>query len=143
MYIYVFRIINQHRTGKGTSMASRIDRGKSGTWIRLLILRILYETSLHEYALNERLNSYQKGRRQIKSGSLYTILRRMEKAGLLESTWDKESSRLNRRIYTLPESGKQNLKEGSPMIESQLAILNEMKQFYDKNFFERELNEQI
>ena len=143
MYIYVFRIINQHRTGKGTSMAGRIGREKSITWIQLLILRILYSTPLHGYALNERLNSHQKGRRPIKSGSLYTILRRMEKAGLLESTWDEESSRLNRRIYTLSESGKQSLKEGLPMVESQLAVLNEMKQFYDKHFFERELYEQI
>ena len=123
-------------------MAGRVGRGKRGTWIQLLILRILYETPLHGYALNERLNSFQKGRRPIKSGSLYTILRRMEKAGLLESIWDEESARLNRRIYTLSESGKLNLKEGRKMVENQLDILNEMKQFYDKHFLERESDEQ-
>ena len=123
-------------------MVGRVGRGKRGTWIQLLILRIIYETPLHGYALNERLNSFQKGRRPIKSGSLYTILRRMEKAGLLESIWDEESARLNRRIYTLSESGKLNLKEGRKMVENQLDILNEMKQFYDKHFLERESDEQ-
>jgi len=66
----------------------------------------------------------------------------MEKAGLLESIWDEESARLNRRIYTLSESGKLNLKEGRKMVENQLDILNEMKQFYDKHFLERESDEQ-
>jgi len=121
---------------------ARKGRGKRGTWIQLLILRILYETPLHGYALNEHLNSYQKGRRPIKPGSMYTILRRMEKEDLLESTWDKESSRLNRRVYTLSEVGNKRLREGRNMVESQIAILTEMKQFYDKHFLEREADEQ-
>jgi len=123
-------------------MAGRMGRGRGGTWIQLLILRILYETPLHGYALIERLNSFQAGRRPIKSGSLYTILRRMEKDDLLESVWDEESSRLNRRVYTLTEFGKQRLKEGRTMVENQIAILTEMKQFYDIHFVERESDEQ-
>ena len=123
-------------------MATRKGRGQSGTWIQLLILRILYETPLHGYALNERLNTFQAGRRPIKSGSLYTILRRMEKEGLLLSTWDEESSRLNRRVYVLSEFGKQRLKEGQTMVKNQMAILTEMKQFYEKHFLEREPDEQ-
>ena len=123
-------------------MASRMGRGRGGTWIQLLILRILYETPLHGYALIERLNSFQAGRRPIKSGSLYTILRRMENDDLLESLWDEESSRINRRVYTLTDFGKQRLKDGRTMVENQIAILTEMKQFYDKHFVERESDEQ-
>ena len=119
-------------------MAARIGRGGGGTWIQLLILKILYETPLHGYALNEKINQYLKGRRPIKHGSLYTILRRMEKDGLIESTWDKESSRLNRRVYTLSEEGIQRLTEGRSMVESQILILAEMKQFYDEYFRESE-----
>ncbi len=119
-------------------MSNTRGRGTTGTWIQLLILRILYETPLHGYALNKRLNSYQKGRRPIKSGSLYTILRRMDSAGLLESNWDKESGRLNRRIYRLSESGIQSLREGQDMVDNQLLILNEMKQFYDSQFNEKQ-----
>jgi DNA-binding PadR family transcriptional regulator len=124
------------------AQGARKGRGKGGTWIQLLILRILYETPLHGYALNEKLNMYQKGRRPIKPGSMYTILRRMEKDGLLKSTWDKESSRLNRRVYTVSKIGKQRLEEGRAMVESQITILNEMKQFYDKYFIERVSDEQ-
>jgi len=122
-------------------MTARSGRGRGGTWIQLLILRILYETPLHGYALNEWINRYQAGRRPIKPGSLYTILRRMEKDGFIESTWDEKSSRLNRRVYTLSEHGLQRLKEGRSMVESQILILNDMKQFYDKHFNESEPDE--
>ena len=115
-------------------MSGRTGRGSKGTWVQLLILRILYETKLHGYALIEKINSYQSGRRPIQPGSLYTILRRMEKDGLLDSTWDDKNSRLNRRVYTLTESGVQRLKDGRIMVRSQLNILHDLQKFYDTNF---------
>ena len=113
---------------------SRKGRGSQGTWIQLLILKILYETPVHGYSLIEKVNSFQRGRRPIQPGSLYTILRRMEKDGLLESTWDEESARLNRRIYKLTKSGVQRLKDGRIMVRNQLAILHDIQIFYEKNF---------
>ena len=119
-------------------MSGRTGRGSQGTWIQLLILRILYETKLHGYALIEKINSFQSGRRPIQPGSLYTILRRMEKDGLLESTWDDENSRLNRRVYTLTESGIQRLKNGRIMVKNQLDILHDIQKFYDTHFSDAE-----
>ena len=119
-------------------MSGRTGRGSQGTWIQLLILRILYETKLHGYALIEKINSFQSVRRPIQPGSLYTILRRMEKDGLLESTWDDENSRLNRRVYTLTESGIQRLKNGRIMVKNQLDILHDIQKFYDTHFSDAE-----
>ena len=115
-------------------MAGRTGRGSKGTWIQLLILRTLYENQLHGYALIEKINSFQSGRRPIQPGSLYTILRRMEKDGLLESSWDDANSRLNRRVYKLSESGVQRLKDGRTMVRNQLDILHDIQKFYDANF---------
>jgi PadR family transcriptional regulator PadR len=115
-------------------MSGRTGRGSKGTWVQLLILRILYETQIHGYALIEKINSYQSGRRPIQPGSLYTILRRMEKDGLLESTWDDKNSRLNRRVYKLTESGVNRLREGRIMVSNQLNILHDLEQFYDNQF---------
>jgi DNA-binding PadR family transcriptional regulator len=115
-------------------MSGRTGRGSKGTWVQLLILRILYETQIHGYALIEKINSYQSGRRPIQPGSLYTILRRMEKDGLLESTWDDKNSRLNRRVYKLTESGENRLREGRIMVTNQLNILHDLEQFYDNQF---------
>lgn len=116
------------------TMSGRTGRGSKGTWVQLLILRILYETQIHGYALIEKINSYQSGRRPIQPGSLYTILRRMEKDGLLESTWDDKNSRLNRRVYNLTESGVNRLREGRIMVTNQLNILHDLEQFYDNQF---------
>ena len=123
-------------------MSGRAGRGKSGTWIQLLILRILYDSPSHGYEIIKKVNSFQAGRRPIKPGSMYTILRRMEKDGLLESTWDEETARLNRRVYTFSEKGYERLKDGRKMIEDQLVVLTKMKQFYDEHFIEHEIEDE-
>ena len=120
------------------SMAGRRGRGQGGTWIQLLILRIIYEMPLHGYLLIEKMNELLAGRRPIKPGSLYTILRRMEKSGLLSSDWDRESSRLKRRVYTLTDAGLERLKNGRRMVMGQRKVLDEMMNFYEKHFPEGE-----
>lgn len=115
-------------------MSGRRGRGRGGSWIQMLILRVIYETPLHGYGLIEEVNKFLAGRRPLKPGSLYTILRRMEKSGLLSSDWDKDSSRLERRVYTITEDGIERLKSGRQMAEGQRKILDEMLDFYAKHF---------
>ena len=115
-------------------MISRKGRGQEGGWIQLLILRLVFEQPLHGYALNERVNDLLAGRRPLSSGSIYTILRRMENAGFLDSEWDDSSSRLNRRVYRLTEMGMEKLKEGHFRVENQKKILDEMSSFYEEHF---------
>ncbi len=124
------------------SMAGRRGRGQGGTWIQLLILRIIYEMPLHGYLLIEKMNELLAGRRPIKPGSLYTILRRMEKSGLLASDWDRESSRLKRRVYTLTDAGLERLKKGRRMVMGQRKVLDEMMNFYEKHFPEGEFDDE-
>lgn len=116
------------------SALGRSRRG--GSWVQLLILRILYLTPMHGYRLLGEVNRLMAGRRPMKAGSLYTILRRMEKAGLLESEWDEESSRLDRRIYRLSEEGVEMLKNGRRRVEEQRRALDEMMAFYNEHFRE-------
>jgi PadR family transcriptional regulator PadR len=115
-------------------MLGRKGRGRGGGWIQLLIFRVLYENPLHGYALIQEVNKLLAGRRPIKPGSLYTILRRMEKGDLLVSEWDKSSSRLDRRVYNLTETGIEKLKEGRLMVEEQRRIIDEMTRFYEEHF---------
>jgi DNA-binding PadR family transcriptional regulator len=119
------------------SGSGRSRRG--GSWIQLLILRVLYITPMHGYRLLGEVNGLMAGRRPMKTGSLYTILRRMEKAGLLESEWDEEPSRLERRIYKPSKEGVEMLKDGRKRVEEQKMALDEMIDFYNEHFRE-ELN---
>jgi DNA-binding PadR family transcriptional regulator len=105
-----------------------------GSWLQLIILRVLYEKPLHGYKLLEEVNHLLAGRRKIKSGSLYTILRRMEQSGLLDSNWEKKSDGLDRRVYNLTEKGVEVLREGKSMIENQRRVLEDMAEFYSVHF---------
>ena len=116
------------------SMSGRSPRG--GSLVQLLILMTLYLSPMHGYKLLGEVNELMAGRRPMKTGSLYTILRRMEKAGLLESEWDEDHSRLERRIYKLSKEGVEMLKDGRKRVEEQKRALDEMIAFYNEHFRE-------
>ena len=116
------------------SMSGRSPRG--GSLVQLLILKTLYLSPMHGYKLLGEVNELMAGRRPMKTGSLYTILRRMEKAGLLESEWDEDHSRLERRIYKLSKEGVEMLKDGRKRVEEQKRALDEMIAFYNEHFRE-------
>ena len=115
-------------------MSGRARRG--GSLIQLLILRILYISPMHGYRILGEVNELMAGRRPMKTGSLYTILRRMEKAGLLASEWDENPSKLDRRIYKPSMEGIEMLKNGRKRVEEQKKALDEMLAFYNEHFKE-------
>ena len=89
---------------------------------------------MHGYRLLEEVNRMLAGRRTLKPGSLYTILRRMERSGLLESEWETASNRLDRRVYRLSDKGIERLRAGRGMVEEQRRVLEEMAEFYRRRF---------
>lgn len=105
-----------------------------GSWLQLIVLRVLHDKPLHGYKLLQEVNTLLAGRRKLKPGSLYTILRRMEHSGLLDSIWEKKSAGLDRRIYNLTDKGVEMLKQGKSMIEEQRKVLEEMAEFYQRHF---------
>ena len=105
------------------------------SWIQLLILKILYETPMHGYRLLEEVNKLLAGRRALRPGSLYTVLRRMERRGLLESEWET-TGRLDRRVYRVSDAGLERLKAGRAMVMEQLRVLEDLAEFYRRDFDE-------
>jgi DNA-binding PadR family transcriptional regulator len=111
-----------------------------GSWLQLIVLRVLYEQRLHGYKLLREINMLLTGRKPLKLGSLYTMLRRMEHAGVLKSTWEYRSRGLNRRIYALTSKGHEMLRSGQILIREQRKILDEMLTFYQHHFNEANRN---
>lgn len=72
--------------------------------ITLNVLSCLEEPR-YGYALVQRLE--EKGA-AVEAGTLYPLLRRLEKQGLLESAWETGGAK-PRKYYVLTESGKQVL----------------------------------
>jgi DNA-binding PadR family transcriptional regulator len=85
-----------------------------------IILSVLSQLKSPQYGYSLVVLLEEKGF-AIDSGTLYPLLRRLEKQGLLESSWDTESTK-PRKYYGLSDYGKTIYKElcsqWSSMVES-------------------------
>jgi DNA-binding PadR family transcriptional regulator len=78
---------------------------KRGT-LSLAVLSLL-QTPQYGYSLLQNLVDKQV---EIEAGTLYPLLRRLEKQGILTSDWDTAESR-PRKYYTLSPTGRQLLEK--------------------------------
>ncbi len=73
----------------------------------VLILAVLAELRQEHYGYSLRKSLLSKGL-EIDEGTLYPLVRRLEKQSLLESEWREESNR-KKRFYRLSDMGKSTL----------------------------------
>jgi len=103
-------------------------------WIQFLIMRILYEKPMHGYQLLEEIEERSCGCHRLEPGSIYTLLRRMEERGLLESRWEKVEGGPDRRVYRLTGKGVEALKMGLASIVRRKRLFEDLVKFYHENF---------
>jgi PadR family transcriptional regulator PadR len=107
--------------------------------MQFLFLRMLYERQMHGYQLNEELTKRDflpLGR--MESGSVYTILRRMESRGLVTSDWERAEGGLDRRIYKVTDDGREVLKTWIESVLRRKALMDDLAAFYRRYFHEDE-----
>ncbi|HBI35558.1 MAG: Transcriptional regulator, PadR-like protein family [candidate division WWE3 bacterium GW2011_GWF2_41_45] len=105
-------------------------------WIQLLILKNIYDAPLYGYDLMKNLKTASTRTSKIKSGSMYTTLRRMEEQGLLKSKWDESDIGPARRTYFPTRKGKDYLKNWLRIINDRIGIVNDLIKFYKDSFHE-------
>jgi len=103
-------------------------------WLQFLILRIVCEKSTHGYDLIKSIEELSQGRHKIKSGTMYTTLRRMEEEGLLESAWETNKSGPDIRKYKITKKGETFLKKWLEMVIERKKMMDKMAEFYEKHF---------
>jgi len=74
----------------------------------LLILKVLALEPLHGYGIARRLQQISREALQIRQGSLYPALYRLEKRGLLKAHWKTVDGR-EAKFYSLTKAGQQQL----------------------------------
>jgi transcriptional regulator len=74
----------------------------------LLLLAALEAGPRHGYAIKEGLRTSSKGRFDLPTGTIYPALHRLERAGLIESSWSSVAGR-KRRTYELTVAGRRAL----------------------------------
>ncbi len=70
-----------------------------------LLLAALAGASGHGYEISQRLAHTSDGALEINEASLYSALHRLERGGLVKSTWSKDNGR-RRRVYELMDAGR-------------------------------------
>jgi transcriptional regulator len=74
----------------------------------MLLLSIVAEGPAHGYAVIERLREQSGESFDLPEGTVYPALHRLQRAGLLSSTWGESGGR-RRRVYTLTTEGRKSL----------------------------------
>jgi PadR family transcriptional regulator, regulatory protein PadR len=77
----------------------------------LLILKTLALGQLHGLGISRRIEQITRGTFQVKPGSLFPALHRMEEAGWLSSRWGESENNRKAKYYELTKAGKAQLGE--------------------------------
>jgi transcriptional regulator len=77
----------------------------------LLILKALSLEKMHGLGIARRVEQITRGAFQVKPGSLFPALYRMEEAGWLTSAWGESENNRRAKFYQLTRAGRQQLKQ--------------------------------
>lgn len=75
----------------------------------LLILKALVTGELHGLGVSRRIEQMTRGTFQVKPGSLFPALHRMEENGWLTSLWGESEKRRRAKYYRLTKAGERQL----------------------------------
>ncbi len=75
----------------------------------LLVLKALTLEPLHGLGVSRRIHQITKGASQVKPGSLFPALHRMEEAGWLQSSWKESENNRRAKYYRLTKAGRHQL----------------------------------
>ncbi|HTX37236.1 MAG TPA: PadR family transcriptional regulator [Bryobacteraceae bacterium] len=89
-------------------MAERSAELLKGT-LDLLIMRTLNLRAMHGSAIADRLAQITNGTFQVKAGSLFPALHRMEQEGWIQGAWVESAEGRRVRSYMLTHSGHRQL----------------------------------
>ncbi len=89
-------------------MASSQSDLLQGT-LALLILKSLAPEQMHGMGISRRIGQITNGTFEVKAGSLFPALHRMEQAGWLISSWGESETNRRAKFYRLTKSGRSQL----------------------------------
>lgn len=101
------RILPVEAKGEEQAMAERIDLPQ-GT-LDLLILKTVALGPQHGWAISERIQQVSSDVLQVKQGSLYPALHRLERRGWIKPHWGTSENNRRAKYYALTKKGRKQL----------------------------------
>lgn len=77
--------------------------------LEVLILRALALQELHGMGISRRIAQMTKATFNVKAGSLFPALHRMEQAGWLTASWGQAETNRRAKFYSLTKAGRRQL----------------------------------
>jgi|SRR5882724_7399374 len=77
----------------------------------VLILKVLALEAMHGLGISRRIAQVTKDTFQVKPGSLFPALHRMEEAGWLAAEWGESENNRRAKFYKVTKAGLRQLKE--------------------------------
>ena len=99
-------VVSQH-VATPAMLDNEVKRGST----ELLILALVEDRPRHGYEIAKLIGERSDGVLQFHVASLYPLLYRMEKRGLIKGTWIEKTGQRRRRFYKLMPAGKKVLNE--------------------------------
>jgi PadR family transcriptional regulator PadR len=94
----------------------------------LLILRVLALEEMHGLGISHRIKQVTKGTFEVKPGSLFPALHRLEQAGWLASSWGASENNRKAKYYRLTKAGRRHLDaEAAEWKRISLAMANALE----------------
>jgi PadR family transcriptional regulator, regulatory protein PadR len=75
----------------------------------MMILKSLALSEMHGLGISRRIEQITKGTFQVKPGSLFPALHRMEEEGWITSYWGESENNRRAKYYTLTSAGRRQL----------------------------------
>lgn len=79
--------------------------------LEMLILQVVGVETAYGYQITQEVMGRSQGYFELKEGSLYPALHRMEREGLLESFWVEAGAKRRRKYYRITARGLNALEE--------------------------------
>lgn len=77
----------------------------------MLILKVLALGQMHGLGISRRIEQVTKGAFEVKPGSLFPALHRMEEQGWLSAEWGESENNRRAKYYKLTKAGRRHLGE--------------------------------
>jgi PadR family transcriptional regulator PadR len=75
----------------------------------MMILKSLSTSDMHGLGISRRIEQITRGTFQVKPGSLFPALHRMEEEGWLASSWGESENNRRAKYYRLTKTGRRQL----------------------------------
>ena len=107
-------------------MAEEISKDIIRGHVGAIILNLLSQGDSYGYELSKRIKTLSDNQYELNEATLYTVFRRLEKAGEVSAYWGDESQGGRRKYYQITPKGRQSLAEAQAAWLFAQAVINKL-----------------